>query len=146
MGKNVIHVPTCHSTNALAEQILADEGISEGTVIIADEQTNGTGQKDNIWLSDPGKNLTFSAIIYPTFLPLELQFFISIISSLAIKNSLQKLIGEEVKVKWPNDVMVSNKKVAGILIKNSLDKRKIKSTIIGVGLNVNQDVFPIENA
>jgi len=146
MAKMVVHVPTCHSTNAIAEQILAEEGTQEGTVVITDDQTDGKGQMDNVWVSEPGKNLTFSLILNPTFLPIESQFYLSIVVSLAIRESLTNWVGDNVKIKWPNDIMISNKKVAGILIKNTLNKKTVKSTIVGVGVNVNQDVFPVDTA
>jgi len=141
----VIHVPSCHSTNLLAEQLLAERILHEGTVIITDDQTQGKGQKDKIWISEKGKNLTFSVILTPTFLPLDYQFYLNIIASLAIWKSI-KIQSENVKVKWPNDVLINGRKVAGVLIKNILSSKRIKATIIGIGLNVNQKNFPLDTA
>lgn len=146
VGKNIKHVPSCHSTNALAEQLLADEKTHEGLVVIADHQTKGKGQKDKLWVSEAGKNLTFSVILKPSFLALDEQFYLNIITSLAVSNTIRELVAEEIKVKWPNDIIIGKKKIAGILIKNILNNRQINATIIGIGLNVNQENFSMDTA
>jgi BirA family biotin operon repressor/biotin-[acetyl-CoA-carboxylase] ligase len=145
MGKKVIYVPTCHSTNLLAEQVLADKGNYEGTVVITDHQTMGRGQFDREWETEPGKNLTLSVILKPSFLHLESQFLLNMFSSLAVKKTVSFLAGYS-EIKWPNDILINNRKISGILIKNVLKGKTITNSILGIGLNVNQEKFTNENA
>lgn len=118
----------------------------EGTVVITANQTAGRGQRGNTWVVEPGKNLTFSLFLKPTFLKVEEQFFLTIIISLAITDTLHQVSNTETKIKWPNDILVNEKKICGILIENSLSQSGIQQTIVGIGLNVNQDNFSIDTA
>ena len=146
MGKNLIYVPQCHSTNDLAAQVVEQPSAHEGTVVITDDQTRGRGQMGNQWLTEPGQNLTFSLILYPTFVAPTDQFLLICSISLGVFDLLQAEIGGRIFIKWPNDLMVNDKKVGGILIENQLKGNTIKHTIIGIGLNVNQKEFTIESA
>lgn len=111
------------------------------TIISAHSQTKGRGQRGNSWESEPYKNLTYSFIITPTFLPFSEQFYISKIVSNALILTLQKH-GISSKVKWPNDIYVENKKICGILIENDVTSGgKILRSVVGIGLNVNQTKF-----
>jgi BirA family biotin operon repressor/biotin-[acetyl-CoA-carboxylase] ligase len=118
----------------------------EGTVVITANQTAGRGQRGNTWLVQPGKNLTFSLFLKPTFLKADEQFFLTIIISLAVTDSLFEIPKGEAKIKWPNDILVNGKKVCGILIENSISQSGIQQTIIGIGLNVNQEKFSMDTA
>lgn len=120
--------------------MLREKQLPEGFVVQTDFQTAGKGQIGNSWESATGKNLLFSTVIYPVQIPVDEQFLISQIVSLAIKRVLDKLIGE-VTIKWPNDIYWKDKKLAGILVENSLQGRRIKASVIGVGVNVNQLAF-----
>ncbi len=118
--------------------------VSEGTVIMADSQYAGRGQQQNRWHSEAGKNLTFSLLLRPVFLPVTQQFDLTRAVSLGIVNALRPYLGDELKVKWPNDIYYKNAKLGGILIENLLQGAQIKNAIIGIGLNINQEIFPAE--
>ena len=111
---------------------------------MADSQYAGRGQQQNRWHSEPGKNLTFSLLLRPVFLPVTQQFDLTRAVSLGIVNALRPYLGPELKVKWPNDIYYKNAKLGGILIENLLQGAQIKNAIIGIGLNINQEIFPAE--
>lgn len=143
-GKNRMDLPETPSTNSYAYQLLASLP-PEGTLITTINQTQGKGQKGNVWTTRPGQNLTFSVIFYPLFLPPEKVFMLSKIASLAVRDTVSHFLPmEDVWIKWPNDILLNRKKVAGILIENQLEGMGIRSSIIGIGLNVNQLIFPEE--
>lgn len=146
LGKKVIFLSECHSTNDSAASILKKEPPIEGTTILTSNQMHGRGQRGNIWESQPGKNATFSVILRPTIVPANYQFQLHIISTLAVHSTLFPILGKELKIKWPNDIFYANKKIGGILIENSLKGQNIESSIIGIGLNVNQTTFTNDKA
>ncbi len=141
IGSNIIYREKLSSTNALAAQILSSNRPEEGTLIYAYEQSEGKGQKGSNWISEPGKNLTMSIILYPDFLEAGQQFMISKAVSLAIAELLDDY-ASSISIKWPNDIYHKDDKIAGILIENALEGNKIVNTIIGTGININQTVFP----
>lgn len=118
----------------------------EGTTVITHHQTAGRGQRGNIWFSEEGKNLTFSIILKPTVLPVKDQFYLNMAIALGVYDYLQDIFQDHVKIKWPNDILVKGKKVCGILIENQVSGQQIQHSIVGVGLNVNQENFFLENA
>lgn len=140
-GKQFQYLPTCHSTNSLAEEFVSYDSIPSGYVVVTAHQTNGKGQFGNIWEVDPGLNLTFSVIYKDINLPIYDQFFLNIITSLAVYQTLDVYVTKKIVVKWPNDIYCNHKKVAGILIKNYVRGPQIKNSVIGIGLNVNQEKF-----
>ncbi|MFZ1750698.1 MAG: biotin--[acetyl-CoA-carboxylase] ligase [Saprospiraceae bacterium] len=142
-GKNKIYMPEMVSTNAFATELLSKTNPSEGTCIITDFQTAGRGQIGRSWFSDPGQNVLISYILYPKFIKISDQFYLNIISGLAVRDVVS-MSCPEAKIKWPNDIYVGNQKIAGILVQNTLQGTTIKSTIIGMGLNVNQKYFSPE--
>jgi len=144
IGQNQVFVPQCHSTNSLATELMRNKEMSEGMIIITDDQTAGRGQRGNTWEAEPAKNLTFSVILKPTFLAAKEQFYLTIVVSLALREFLKTRLSSEVKIKWPNDILVATKKICGILIENSLSVDSIQHTVVGIGLNVNQDLFSID--
>ena len=109
-------------------------------VAVADFQTAGRGQVGNSWFSSKGENMLFSLLIYPTEIPANEQFIISRIVSLAIKNTLDQF-ADDIRIKWPNDIYWKDKKIAGILIENDLTGSQISQSIIGIGININQEEF-----
>lgn len=115
--------------------------LPEWSAIMAKHQNQGRGQRGNTWLVEPGKNLTFSFLIYPEFLKLKNQFSLSVWVSLSLVEWLENL-GIRAQIKWPNDIMISGKKVAGFLIENSSRGETLRQSIIGIGLNINQTKFP----
>ena len=147
LGKELIYVPSCHSTNDLALLKLTEPDTKEGLIIVSGHQTNGRGQRGNVWQSVPDKNLLFSLILKPKWLRADKQFYLNIISSLAIKACIESLlINRRAQIKWPNDMLLDKKKVAGILIENSIRKANLESSVVGIGLNVNQRTFNQLNA
>ncbi|HUS87586.1 MAG TPA: biotin--[acetyl-CoA-carboxylase] ligase [Bacteroidales bacterium] len=144
IGAKIIRREKVSSTNSVAAALLSTGVVVEGTVIIAAEQSEGKGQKGNRWESEPGKNLTISIILYPTFLRPDKQFYLSKTISLAIIDTLRSFCSD-LSIKWPNDIYVRNDKIAGILIESSLSGDIIESCVAGIGLNVNQTRF-ISNA
>lgn len=138
-------MPECHSTNDLAAQIANQPSSSDGTVVITDNQTKGRGQRGNQWIAEAGMNLTFSIVLRPSFLVTGDQFFLTRLTSLAIYDLLTSM-DLDVSIKWPNDIMVFDKKICGILIENQLRGNEITNTIIGIGLNVNQEIFQFSSA
>lgn len=139
MGKQIVSLPSCHSTNDLMAQMSAKKQLYEGAIIITKHQTKGKGQRGNQWTSPEGQNLTFSVYLKPSFLKPSQQFELNRMVSLALLDVI-KTLGNESKVfvKWPNDLILNKKKVAGILIENSIHQAGITESIIGIGLNVNQ--------
>jgi len=135
-------MPSCHSTNDIALEMTRNTDITEGTVIITDHQTKGRGQRGNSWLASPGENITMSLLLKPKFLEASRQYFLNMAVSLAVLKTVNDALGEDKGViKWPNDILVRNRKVAGILIENGLVGKYLEYAIIGIGLNVNQTNF-----
>jgi BirA family biotin operon repressor/biotin-[acetyl-CoA-carboxylase] ligase len=137
IGKKTIRLQTVDSTNTYLNQLLQNGEVEEGTMVVAEVQTMGRGQRDNRWESQSGMNLTFSFVLYPNLLAIEYQFMISKFVSLSLFDAIAKY-KPEVRIKWPNDIYIGRKKIAGILIENIIKGSKISSTIIGIGLNINQ--------
>jgi len=138
---NIIEVKETESTNVYATELLKIKELHEGTVISAFRQSAGKGQGSNLWESEAGKNLTLSVILYPFFLPVEKQFKLNMAVSLGVCDMLEELINIDVKIKWPNDIYIGNKKVSGILIENAISGNKFLHSIIGIGININQRIF-----
>lgn len=135
-----MYITETDSTNTKLRALLSEQPLPEGFIVRTDFQTSGKGQKGNSWESERGKNLLFSILLYPTHLPIEKQFIISQLISIAIKKTLdQYSVG--FSVKWPNDIYYFDKKIGGILIENIIQGNKIKSMIAGIGLNINQIKF-----
>lgn len=145
VGKKLVYVPECHSTNSLASDLCQHTNAVDGTVIVTDNQTKGRGQRGNKWFSEPYKNLTFSVIVKPSFLLPINQFKLTMVVSLALRDFLAHRLKNKVSIKWPNDIFVNAKKVCGILIENVLAGNTIQYSIIGIGLNVNQELFLMNN-
>jgi len=141
MGKKVVYMPSCHSTNEVASDLLKTQKIEEGTVIITDNQTSGRGQQGNHWESDKGKNITCSLILKPNALPLSDQFVLNIIVSLGVADLVSDVLSMDAKVKWPNDVYCNNEKISGILINSTIKGHMLENSVVGIGLNVNQQHF-----
>jgi BirA family biotin operon repressor/biotin-[acetyl-CoA-carboxylase] ligase len=143
VGQNVITLNEVASTNTFLKDALSKSTpLLEGTVIMAEKQFAGRGQTDNIWHSEERKNLTFSILLNPSFLPVDRQFELNKAISLALNDVLTVYVGKSALIKWPNDSYIGNKKVAGILIENIVSGSQIRHAIVGIGLNVNQTDFP----
>lgn len=142
VGQNLIKLKEVDSTNNFLKDLVSkSEPLAEGTVIMADNQFAGRGQQESVWQTQAGKNISTSIYLKPSFLPLNKQFYLNIAVSLAVSDALMCFIPEGIKVKWPNDMYYHNKKLGGILIENTLTGTSIKTSVIGIGLNVNQSAF-----
>ncbi|GAB4464881.1 MAG: biotin--[acetyl-CoA-carboxylase] ligase [Thermoflexibacter sp.] len=149
IGKKIIYLPTCHSTNDIASELAPQ--IEEGVAVITHQQTKGRGQRGNTWEAEAGKNLTFSLILKPTFLPISQQFYLNMAVTLAINDALGCFFPDQsqvhhLKTKWSNDVYYADSKLGGILIENTLEGTNIKNAIVGIGLNINQIQFSYPKA
>lgn len=136
----IIHLEQIESTNEYGKQLLQDKRLDEHTIIWTDNQTMGKGRGQNRWYTEKSKNLTFSIVAYPTFLDIANHFYLVKVVSLALVDAISNYTSP-VSIKWPNDIYVGENKISGILIENTLEQNKIKSSIIGIGLNVNQTAF-----
>lgn len=145
LGKELIYLPECHSTNDVAFEKFKNKEAREGSVIITDRQTGGRGQRGNSWDSEAGMNLTLSLILTPTFLAAREQFGLNIAIALGIRAALSEY-SRGIMVKWPNDIVHQQEgKTCGILIENIVSHRGIELSVVGIGLNINQQVFPFPN-
>lgn len=111
------------------------------TVVWALSQTQGRGQYQRSWFSEPGKNITISILIKPLRFKVENSFYISATAAIALSDAVRSLLKAEVKIKWPNDVLVNGIKVGGILIENAIQGEELIHAVLGFGLNVNQEKF-----
>ena len=136
----LLRVAETPSTNSLLRELVARERLPEGSLVVSDYQSAGRGQVGNSWESEAGRNLLFSLVIYPTPIAANRQFLISQITALSVKEALDSYT-EGISVKWPNDIYWHDLKICGMLIENDLCGRTIYSSIIGIGINVNQRRF-----
>ena len=135
------YLGTIDSTSTELRRRMSAEELSHGYCISADFQTSGHGQATNRWESEDGKNLLFSLLLRPTVIPAAEQFVITELVTLAIINALQDEIRQKITIKWPNDIYVGDKKLCGILIENALCGPVIDTCIVGIGININQELF-----
>ncbi|HEY0245294.1 MAG TPA: biotin--[acetyl-CoA-carboxylase] ligase [Mucilaginibacter sp.] len=143
VGQNLLTLKEVDSTNNFLKNLLSNsKPLPEGTVIMAESQYAGRGQQENKWHSEPGKNLTFSLLLTPTFLSVPNQFDLTRAMSIGVYDALEPILGEQLKIKWPNDIYYGDKKLGGMLIENLVQGGQIKNAIVGIGLNVNQLDFP----
>lgn len=142
IGQSAQVLPKCHSTNSYLQELLTNSRPVEGSLIVAEEQTAGRGQRGSRWEAAAGENLTFSVLLRPAFLPVDAQFQLTTCISLAIFELLTEFLPErDIRIKWPNDLYAEGSKIAGILIENLVRSQKIEYSIVGIGLNVNQLSF-----
>jgi BirA family biotin operon repressor/biotin-[acetyl-CoA-carboxylase] ligase len=135
IGREIIFFDTVNSTNTYAME-LADMGYPDGTVIIADAQTGGKGRLGRKWLSPQGKNLYMSIILRPVILPRDAAI-LTLMSAVACASAIKQLSSVPTSIKWPNDIMVSDKKLGGILTEIKADMDRILHAVIGIGININ---------
>lgn len=139
IGHKVIWLDEVNSTNEYSTSFTKDSK-AHGIVVAAKNQTQGRGQRGNEWESKPGENLLFSIVLKPTFLPVSKQFLLSKITALAVVDFLSDYKAG-FTIKWPNDIYIDNRKIAGILIENSFHSENLDTTIVGIGININQSEF-----
>jgi BirA family transcriptional regulator, biotin operon repressor / biotin---[acetyl-CoA-carboxylase] ligase len=142
IGMNQIHLSETASTNNYAAEMLRQVGTIEGTVITADYQFGGRGQRERQWKSAPKENLLCTFVLKPTWLQLEKQFLLNKAIALAVHDTADAFSpGSFIRIKWPNDILLENKKLSGILVENTVQSGQIVSTLAGIGFNVNQEKF-----
>jgi BirA family transcriptional regulator, biotin operon repressor / biotin---[acetyl-CoA-carboxylase] ligase len=143
IGQNSIHLTVVDSTNSYASEMLRQIRPVEGTIIYTFEQNQGRGQRGNTWYSEPNKNVALSLILHPSFLSGNEQFLLTKIASLAVADLMAESLSNDydIKIKWPNDIYINEKKIAGILIENVISENTLQSSIIGIGININQTIF-----
>lgn len=132
IGDHLLYFPTVASTNTLAMQ-MAEEGPEEGLVVLTESQTAGKGRRGRRWVDVPGCNVLLSLLLRPLFPP----HMLVMITSLAVVDSIADMCQVEAAIKWPNDVLVGDRKVAGILIETSHDSSGRMVAVAGIGVNVN---------
>lgn len=137
IGQVIQYYSKLDSTNTKAWELIAEK-VENGTVVITDNQLKGRGRQANKWISMPYKSLTFSIIIYPNALPSKINLY-SLIAGLAISDCLIDY-DIQAQLKWPNDILINGKKVGGILCESKISGGVIKSLVIGIGLNVNENI------
>ncbi len=140
IGIKVYHFEELDSTNEYAAKLIAKKSPMEGTIVSTDYQTKGKGQYGRKWAAQKNKNITLSVILKPG-IEVSHQFYLTMMVSLAIVETLKKYILPNATIKWPNDIYVREKKICGILIQNFISGNNISNSIIGIGLNVNQVEF-----
>ena len=136
----IIKLNAIDSTNSYMRRLISEQDVEDYTIVIAEKQTQGRGQMGTVWKADKGKNLMFSVFKDLRLHDVQFPFYISMAISLAILKAFKTLNIPDLRIKWPNDILSADKKICGILIENVI-KNKLNSTIIGVGINVNQTDF-----
>lgn len=143
IGERIIELGSVDSTNKHAADLLAGGDIGHGTVIVAQEQTAGRGQRGRTWFSSMGLDLTASVVFRPEELKLSEQFGLAQVVALALHDVVSEMMAAAgrdagmVRIKWPNDILVDRRKIAGILMENVVRGQRLHASIAGVGLNVN---------
>ncbi|MFO7673539.1 MAG: biotin--[acetyl-CoA-carboxylase] ligase [Lutibacter sp.] len=139
---NIIKLNAIESTNLYLKKLAVEKELESYTVVSANYQSAGRGQMGANWHSEIGKNLTFSLLIKFESFEIARQFYLSMAVSLGLLAAIRFHISSPLFVKWPNDILADKDKLAGILIENIVSGNVIKQTVIGIGLNVNQEQFP----
>ena len=137
----IIKLDAIDSTNSYLKKLLNKESLDDLTVVVSKHQTKGRGRNGNLWSNKPSLNLAFS--IYKRFSDFEIdkKFMLNVISSISVYETLKKYNLLDLTIKWPNDIMTVDKKISGILIENNIRGNRIKHSVIGIGININQSEF-----
>ncbi|RKE90915.1 biotin--[acetyl-CoA-carboxylase] ligase [Ichthyenterobacterium magnum] len=138
---HIIKLNAIDSTNSYLRALSTNVPLDDYTVVVAKHQTNGRGQMGTHWQSQDSKNLMVSVFKDVSFLDVDYHFYISIVVSLSIYDTLKSFNIKKLKVKWPNDILSEDKKIAGVLIENVIKQNQMQGSIIGFGINVNQKEF-----
>lgn len=138
LGRSVLFFEELDSTNTYLKHLSRDE-LSHGLLCLTNYQTHGRGQYEKNWESQPGRNLTFTIALFPT----ENNRFhvITLAFARCIVEEFEDILGEEVCIKWPNDIYVGDKKIGGLLTESTFSGNKVDRVLVGIGLNVNQEYF-----
>src|SRR6056297_1551959 len=141
MIKQIVHIESCGSTNAEVFRYHAKMQNKTPFVLYCDTQSKGRGMGKNTWDSQSKKNLTCSIVQYPAFLSPYRHFYFSMTVALSIHDTLKNM-GLNSRIKWPNDLLVNNQKICGILIESEMQNDNIRMMVAGIGININQTDFP----
>ncbi|MDT0555971.1 biotin--[acetyl-CoA-carboxylase] ligase [Patiriisocius hiemis] len=141
MSLKLIKLDAIDSTNNYLKELARNTTIVDETVVVAKRQLKGRGQMENSWQSQNGKSLTFSVLKKFTGFKIDDQAYLNYAVSVGVYNGFKKLEIKNVTIKWPNDILSYGKKVCGILIETQLAGNEIVSSIIGLGINVNETSF-----
>ncbi|MFL2607987.1 MAG: biotin--[acetyl-CoA-carboxylase] ligase [Flavobacteriaceae bacterium] len=138
----IIKLDAIDSTNSFLKKKMNNQEIDDFTIVYSQNQFQGRGRTTKEWISEPYKNIAFS--LFKRFKRPELEhlFLLNVIVSISILELLKKYNVRDASVKWPNDIIVKNKKISGILIENTIKKNNLINSVIGIGINVNQQKFP----
>ncbi|MGK9476019.1 biotin--[acetyl-CoA-carboxylase] ligase [Melioribacter sp. OK-6-Me] len=139
IGRNFVYCDEVESTNDLL--LKSKDFDQHGTVLMAEYQTRGKGRKNREWISNAAQNLTFSILLKQNY-PEKKINIINLLSSLSVAQALENLYQLNIELKWPNDILVNKKKIAGILLESVSKGKKIEKLVVGIGINVNQPNFP----
>lgn len=138
---NIIKLDATPSTNDFLKALLTKQFVENFTTVTAESQTSGRGQMGSVWETESGKNLTFSVLIRDSLLAIDAIFHLNVLVAVSLLEVLEQLKIPNLSIKWPNDILADNKKIAGILIENSLKSSGEILSVVGIGLNVNQKNF-----
>ena len=141
-GRNVEFYESIESTNIRAKR-LAEDGAEDGTIVVADAQNAGRGRRGRTWVSPAGTNIFMSLILRPDILPASASM-LTLVAALAVGDGIHKTTGMAPVIKWPNDIVLSGKKVCGILTEMSAELEGIHYVVVGIGINVNMEEIPVD--
>ncbi len=139
----IIKLDAIDSTNSFLKKKLTNQNIDDLTIVYSKNQFKGRGRTTKEWISEPNKNIAFSLLKKFKTNDLEHLFLLNLIVSISILDLLKKFSIKNASVKWPNDIMVKNKKISGILVESKIKKNNSINSIIGIGININQEKFPV---
>ena len=142
LGKEIVYKDVVGSTNAEVRK-MAEDGAKDGLLVVADSQTMGKGRRGRTWESPRGTNLYFSMLLKPNFAP-DKASMITLVTAYSVAKVIREMTGLDAKIKWPNDIVVGKKKVCGILTEMSMERDYIHHVVVGIGINVNEETFPVE--
>jgi BirA family transcriptional regulator, biotin operon repressor / biotin---[acetyl-CoA-carboxylase] ligase len=138
---NIIKLNAIESTNSFLKELILTQFVDNFTIVITGNQTKGKGQVGAVWDSEPGKNLTFSVLVKDVLIESSSVFILNTLVSISIIKALEKFKIKNLAIKWPNDILSDQKKIAGILIENIFKGNNEIVSIVGIGLNINQLYF-----
>ena len=143
-GRGIVYFPETDSTNRRA-RMLAQENAAHGTLVLADSQTAGRGRRGRGWISPAGEGIFMSLLLRPNVHPSQVAK-LSLLTALAVAKAIERETGLDARIKWPNDIVISGRKVAGLLLEMTADESAVYDVVAGVGINVHQKEFDAEIA
>lgn len=136
IGQQIIQLHEVDSTNNYAAKLLSEGKLAHGTVILAEHQTAGRGQRGRSWQSVGSKQFTGTYFLKTDFLSVDHLCYLNMSIALAVRGAIQSFTRKEVSIKWPNDIFIDNHKIAGILIETNWKNGRVEGAIIGIGVNI----------